>query len=124
MNLIAGMMDPSEGSICFGDRDVTGVEMGKRGVGFVFQNYAIFTHMSVRENLAFGLRMRRLPQQERDRKVVAIADLMHLTPLLDRPVRGLSVNILQRLAMAARPSSAAIFLLENRSAMSTRRSVP
>ena len=99
MNLIAGMMEPSGGSICFGDRDVTGVEIGKRGVGFVFQNYAIFTHMSVRENLAFGLRMRRLSRQERDGKVAAIAELMHLTPLLDRPVRGLSVNILQRLAI-------------------------
>ena len=113
MNLIAGMLDPSEGSIRFGDRDVTGVEMGKRGVGFVFQNYAIFTHMSVRENLAFGLRMRRLPRQERDSKVAAIAELMHLTPLLDRPVRGLSVNILQRLAIGRSAIvQPAIFLLD------------
>ena len=113
MNLIAGMMQPSGGRICSGDRDVTDVEMGKRGVGFVFQNYAIFTHMSVRENLAFGLRMRRTSRQERDSKVAAIAELMHLTPILDRPVRGLSVNILQRLAIGrsavVRP---AIFLLD------------
>jgi multiple sugar transport system ATP-binding protein len=113
MNLIAGMTEPTTGSIRFGDRDVTGVEMGKRGVGFVFQNYAIFTHMTVRDNLAFGLRMRRRSAQERDRRVAAIADLMHLTPLLDRPARGLSVNILQRLAIArsaiVEPS---IFLLD------------
>lgn len=51
MNMIAGMEDPSEGRILFGDRDMARVPMGRRGVGFVFQNYAIFTHMSVRRNL-------------------------------------------------------------------------
>lgn len=113
MNLIAGMMRPSAGSIRFGDRDVTAVEMGERGVGFVFQNYAIFTHMSVRDNLAFGLRMRRTPWKERDSKVAAIAELMHLTPMLDRPARGLSVNILQRLAIARSAIvEPAIFLLD------------
>jgi multiple sugar transport system ATP-binding protein len=113
MNLIAGMMNPSEGSIRFGERDVTDVAMGQRGVGFVFQNYAIFTHMTVRENLAFGLRMRRLPRAERDRKVAGIADLLHLGPLLDRPARGLSVNILQRLAIGRSAIvEPAIFLLD------------
>ena len=48
MNMIAGMEEPTEGRILFGDRDMAGVPMGRRGVGFVFQNYAIFTHMTVR----------------------------------------------------------------------------
>ena len=59
MNMIAGMEEPTEGRILFGDRDMAGVPMGRRGVGFVFQNYAIFTHMTVRQNLAYGLRMHR-----------------------------------------------------------------
>jgi multiple sugar transport system ATP-binding protein len=67
MNMIAGMEDPTSGRILFDDRDMSGVAMGKRGVGFVFQNYAIFTHMNVYENLAYGLRMRKLPEA-RDRQ--------------------------------------------------------
>ena len=55
MNMIAGMEEPTSGRILFGERDMAGVPMGKRGVGFVFQNYAIFTHMTVRQNLSYGL---------------------------------------------------------------------
>ncbi len=99
MNLIAGMISPSSGSIRFDDQDVTDVEMGKRGVGFVFQNYAVFTHMTVRENLAFGLRMRRVNPPETARRVQAMAELLQLGSLLDRKASGLSVNILQRLAI-------------------------
>jgi multiple sugar transport system ATP-binding protein len=53
---------------------MAGVPMGKRGVGFVFQNYAIFTHMTVRQNLSYGLRMRGAPREEIDRRVAAIGD--------------------------------------------------
>jgi multiple sugar transport system ATP-binding protein len=113
MNLIAGMLSPSEGKILFGERDVTRVEMGRRGVGFVFQNYAIFTHMTVRENLAFGLRMQRVPAAERQRRVGAMAELLQLGPLLDRPTSALSVNILQRLAIGRSAIvEPAIFLLD------------
>jgi multiple sugar transport system ATP-binding protein len=73
--------------------------MGKRGVGFVFQNYAIFTHMTVRQNLAYGLKVRGTPKPELDRRVGAIAELLQLTPLLDRKADRLSVNILQRVAI-------------------------
>ena len=62
MNMIAGMEEPTSGRILFGSRDMAGVPMGRRGVGFVFQNYAIFTHMTVRQNLAYGPKMRGAPK--------------------------------------------------------------
>src|SRR5206468_7150347 len=69
MNMIAGMEQPTEGRILFGGRDMAGVAMGKRGVGFVFQNYAIFTHMTVRQNLAYGPKVRGAPKAEIARRV-------------------------------------------------------
>ena len=113
MNMIAGMETPSEGRILFGDRDMAGVPMGRRGVGFVFQNYAIFTHMSVRRNLDYGLRMTGRPTAEIARRTAAMAELLGLTALLDRPAQGLSVNILQRLAIGrSAVMEPAIFLLD------------
>ena len=113
MNLIAGMETPSEGTIRFGDRNMAGVPMGKRGVGFVFQNYAIFTHMTVRENLNYGPKMTGVPAKEAARKVAAIADLLQLTPMLDRRADRLSVNILQRVAIGRSAiMEPAIFLLD------------
>jgi len=92
---------------------VTPIPMGRRGVGFVFQNYAIFTHMTVRENLAFGLRVRRLPQSEVDRRVGAKAEMMQLTKFLDSRTDKLSVNILQRIAIGRSAIvEPAIFLLD------------
>ena len=113
MNMIAGMEEPTSGRIMFDERDMSGVSMGKRGVGFVFQNYAIFTHMSVYENLAYGLRVRKLPATEIDRRVKAIADFLQLEPLLNQPSAKLSVNILQRLAIGRSAIvEPAIFLLD------------
>jgi multiple sugar transport system ATP-binding protein len=113
MNIIAGMESPSSGRVLFDGVDVSQTPMGKRGVGFVFQNYAIFTHMTVRQNLAYGLKMRRLPNAEIDKSVAKVAQLLQLEPYLDRPAAKLSVNILQRLAIgrsaAVNPS---IFLLD------------
>jgi multiple sugar transport system ATP-binding protein len=113
MNLISGLLHPSAGRILFDTRDVTPIPMGRRGVGFVFQNYAIFTHMTVRDNLAFGLRVRRLPRSEIDRRVGAIAEMMQLTKLLDSRTDKLSVNILQRIAIGRSAIvEPAIFLLD------------
>jgi multiple sugar transport system ATP-binding protein len=113
MNMIAGMEEPTSGRIVFGERDMAGVPMGKRGVGFVFQNYAIFTHMTVRQNLAYGLKMRGTPKPELDRRVGAIAELLQLTSLLDRKADRLSVNILQRVAIGRSAiMEPAIFLLD------------
>ncbi|SIT59355.1 sn-glycerol-3-phosphate import ATP-binding protein UgpC [Mesorhizobium prunaredense] len=113
MNMIAGMEEPTSGKILFGERDMEGVPMARRGVGFVFQNYAIFSHMSVRQNLAYGPKMRGAPKAEIDRRVGAIAEMLQLTPLLDRKADRLSVNILQRVAIGRSAiMEPAIFLLD------------
>lgn len=113
MNMIAGMDEPTGGRILFGNRDMAGVPMGRRGVGFVFQNYAIFTHMTVRQNLAYGPKMHGAPKVELDRRVNAIADLLQLGALLDRKADRLSVNILQRVAIGRSAiMEPAIFLLD------------
>ena len=113
MNMIAGMLEPSEGQIRFDGKPMNGMPMARRGVGFVFQNYAIFTHMTVRENLAYGLKAQGVSRAETQRRVGEIAQLLQLTDLLDRRAAGLSVNILQRLAIGrsavVEPS---IFLLD------------
>ncbi|MDX8512987.1 ABC transporter ATP-binding protein [Mesorhizobium captivum] len=113
MNMIAGMEEPTGGKILFGERDMAGVPMGRRGVGFVFQNYAIFTHMTVRQNLAYGPKMRGAAKVELDRRVGAIAEMLQLSPLLDRKADRLSVNILQRVAIGRSAiMEPAIFLLD------------
>lgn len=113
MNMIAGMEEPTSGKILFGERDMAGVPMGRRGVGFVFQNYAIFTHMTVRQNLAYGPKMRGAAKAEIDRRVGAIAEMLQLSPLLDRNADRLSVNILQRVAIGRSAiMEPAIFLLD------------
>jgi len=113
MNMISGLLEPTEGQIRFGDRDMRGVPMGKRGVGFVFQNYAIFTHMSVYDNLAYGLKATGVARSERDRRVKDMAEFLHLTPMLNKPSAGWSVNILQRLAIGRSAiMEPAIFLLD------------
>jgi multiple sugar transport system ATP-binding protein len=113
MNMIAGMETPTAGRILFGERDMAGVPMGRRGVGFVFQNYAIFTHMTVRENLSYGLRMTRQPRVEVEKRTNAMAEFLRLSPLLDRRADRLSVNILQRVAIGrSAVMEPAIFLLD------------
>jgi multiple sugar transport system ATP-binding protein len=113
MNIISGVEAPTSGRVRFDDADVTDMPIGRRGIGFVFQNYAIFTHMSVRQNLAYGLRVRKLPQAEIDRRVHQVAELLGITAFLDRPCTKLSVNILQRLAIGRSAAvEPAIFLLD------------
>lgn len=113
MNMIAGIVRPTSGRILFDGRDMAGVPMGARGVGFVFQNYAIFTHMTVRQNLAYGLKVRGVRRGEIERRVTATAALLQLTALLDRQADRLSVNILQRVAIGRSAIvQPAIFLLD------------
>jgi multiple sugar transport system ATP-binding protein len=99
MNMIAGIEQPNAGVIRFDKRDVTRMPMGKREVGFVFQNYAIFLHMPVYKNLAFGLEVAGLPRAEIDRQVTEMARLMRLTRQINWPAQRLSVNELQRVAI-------------------------
>lgn len=113
MNMIAGIENVTTGSIKFDERDVTNVPMQKRGVGFVFQNYAIFTHMSVRQNLAFGLEVQGKTTAEIRKRVGDMAVFMSLEHRLDQPSSSLSVNEMQKLAIGrsaiVEPS---IFLLD------------
>ena len=117
MNMISGLERPTTGEVFFDEQAMSEVDIGKRNVGFVFQNYAIFTHMSVYENLAFGLksqpRRSRVSQAEIDSRVKEVADTVGLSAALDRPAARLSVNDLQKVAlgrsMIMRPT---IFLLD------------
>ncbi len=99
MNMIAGIEQPTEGAILFDGKDVVRMTPDKRGVGFVFQNYAIFTHLSVYENLAFGPRVQGWRSSEIESKVQQMAELMRLTDRLDWPSDRLSVNEMQKLAI-------------------------
>ena len=113
MNMIAGIEEPSDGRILFDGRDMRAVPANKRKVGFVFQNYAVFTHLSVRRNLAFGLRVRGLARAEVDRRVAAMAQLMRLEDRLDWPTAKLSVNELQKVAIGRSAiTEPEIFLLD------------
>ena len=113
MNMIAGIEDVTHGTIRFDGRNVTNVPMQNRGVGFVFQNYAIFTHMSVRQNLAFGLEVQGVAKHDINRRVGEMAEFMALSHRIDEPSAGLSVNEMQKLAIGrsaiVEPS---IFLLD------------
>jgi multiple sugar transport system ATP-binding protein len=115
MNMIAGLEKPTNGEIYFDGHRITSLEPGQRNVGFVFQNYAIFTHMTVYENLAFGLRVRRPrpPKDEMDREVRKVAETVGLSGALDRRAARLSVNDLQKVALGrSMMVQPAIFLLD------------
>jgi multiple sugar transport system ATP-binding protein len=113
MNMIAGLETPTGGTIKFNGKDVTAISASRRGVGFVFQNYAIFTHMTVEENLGFGLDVTGAPKAERDKKVQEMAAFMALEHRLKQKASSLSVNEMQKLAIGrsaiVEPS---IFLLD------------
>jgi multiple sugar transport system ATP-binding protein len=100
LRLIAGLEDVSEGRILIDGANVVGVPPAKRGLSMVFQSYALYPHMSVRGNIAFGLKMAGLPKGEIDRKVEAAAATLNLTPYLDRKPRELSGGQRQRVAIA------------------------
>jgi multiple sugar transport system ATP-binding protein len=101
MNLICGLEQPTRGEVYFDGQPVSGLEPGKRNVGFVFQNYAIFTHMTVYENISFGLRVRKPmpPGDEIDRQVRSVAETVGLSEALDRRAGRLSVNDMQKVAL-------------------------
>ena len=115
MNMISGLERPTRGEIYFDDTAIKELEPGQRNVGFVFQNYAIFTHMTVYENLAFGLRVRkpRPGSAEIDREVKKVAETVGLSTSLDRRAARLSVNDLQKVALGrSMIVEPAIFLLD------------
>ncbi len=100
LRIIAGLETPSQGEVWIGDRRVDKLPPRERGIAMVFQNYAVFPHLTVFENIAFGLRMKKLPQAEVDRRVTRTAELMHIEQLLKRYSGQLSGGQRQRVAVA------------------------
>ncbi|MDF2998126.1 MAG: transporter related protein [Xanthobacteraceae bacterium] len=99
LRLIAGLEDVTGGRILIDGADVTAVPPAKRGLSMVFQSYALYPHMSVRGNIAFGLKMAGQPKAEIERKVEGAAAILNLTPYLDRKPRELSGGQRQRVAI-------------------------
>jgi len=99
LRMIAGLEEASGGAIAIGGRDVTRLAPADRDIAMVFQNYALYPHMSVRENMAFGLKMRKMAAAEIERRVDDAARALSLDGLLDRRPRELSGGQRQRVAL-------------------------
>ena len=99
LHTIAGLNPVSGGSIHIGEQDMTRAEPSQRGVGMVFQSYALYPTMSVKENLAFPLKMAKTPKAELEKRVAAAADMLQLGPLLERRPSQLSGGQRQRVAI-------------------------
>ncbi|WP_323014309.1 ABC transporter ATP-binding protein [Devosia sp.] len=99
LRMIAGLEEVSEGTIEIGGRDVTDLDPSRRGIAMVFQSYALYPHMTVRENLGFGLSMANAPRDEIAREVAGAARILKLEPLLDRRPGQLSGGQRQRVAI-------------------------
>ena len=99
LRMIAGLEDISSGELKIGDRIVNDVEPKDRDIAMVFQNYALYPHMSVYDNMAFGLKLRKVPKDEIDKMVKDAAKILDLTQLLDRKPKALSGGQRQRVAM-------------------------
>ena len=100
LKMLSGLEQVSHGTINIGGSDVTEIEASKRGVSMVFQSYALFPHLNVKENIQFGLKVRKVPAEEREKKVAEAAQVVGLTELLDRKPANLSGGQRQRVALA------------------------
>ncbi len=98
--MISGLQTPTSGSICFGDDDVTKLAPEKRGIGLVFQNYALYPHMTVEQNIMFPLENMRIPKKIAKEKALVAARLVQLENMLDRKPGELSGGQQQRVAIA------------------------
>lgn len=113
LRLLAGLEEPTAGEIYVGERAVHGLAPKERDVAMVFQSYALYPHMTVYDNMAFGLRMRRLGRDEIRQRVEAAARLLGLEPLLQRKPRALSGGQRQRVALGrAMVRDPKVFLLD------------
>ncbi|MEM6654391.1 MAG: sn-glycerol-3-phosphate ABC transporter ATP-binding protein UgpC [Planctomycetota bacterium] len=113
LRMIAGLEEVTSGDILIGERHVNETPPAKRDIAMVFQNYALYPHMTVRKNLSFGLRMRRTPKAEIARRVADAAALLGIEGLLDRKPRALSGGQRQRVALGrAIVRQPAAFLLD------------
>ena len=99
LRMVAGLEPVTSGEIYIGDRLVNDVDPKDRDIAMVFQNYALYPHMNVRENLGFGLKMRKFPREEIDQRVQEAADILGIHELLDRKPKQLSGGQRQRVAV-------------------------
>lgn len=99
LRIIAGLETPTSGRIRFGARDITALEPRDRNIAMVFQSYALYPHMSVRQNLEYGLKKRGVPPAERARKVEQIGTMLQIASMFDRRPRQLSGGQRQRVAL-------------------------
>jgi putative spermidine/putrescine transport system ATP-binding protein len=100
LRLLAGLEDADGGTITVAGKEITRVPANHRDMGMVFQAYSLFPHMTVRENVAFGLRLRRVSKAERDRRALAMLDLVGLSEQADRYAHQISGGQQQRVALA------------------------
>ena len=100
LRLVAGFLQPTSGRIRLGDRDLTTLPAHARDIGLVFQNYALFPHLSVLDNVAFGLKQRGLAKPDRAKRAMAMLERVGLAPLADRLPAALSGGQKQRVALA------------------------
>lgn len=113
LRMIAGFIDPTAGTIRIGDDDVTHMPVHKRNTGMVFQRYALFPHMTVSQNVLFGLEMHKVPNAERDKRMKAALDMVRMAQFHDRYPRQLSGGQQQRVAIArALAIQPRVFLLD------------
>lgn len=113
LNMLSGILPVSGGRIFFEDRDVTDFPPEKRNVGLVFQNYALYPHMTVRENICFPLEIKRMPKKQRFERAGELAELVRISEFLDRKPSQLSGGQQQRVAIArALAKEPALLLLD------------
>ena len=113
LRMISGLEDATSGTIEIDGRDVTGEEPSKRGIAMVFQSYALYPHLTVRENVGFGLSLAKLPKEVIRQKVEAASEALQLTHLLDRKPKALSGGQRQRVAIGrAMVRDPKVFLLD------------
>ncbi len=113
LRMLAGLEEVNSGSIFIGDRDVTQLPPKDRDIAMVFQNYALYPHMTVADNMGFALKMQSVPKPDRDKRVMEAAKLLGLEPFLDRKPKALSGGQRQRVAMGrAIVRSPQVFLMD------------
>lgn len=100
LNMLSGILPVSEGKIYFNEKDVTFLPSEKRGVGLVFQNYALYPHMTVLQNICFPMEIKHIPKAERIKRAKELAEMVHITTLFNRKPAELSGGQQQRVAIA------------------------
>ena len=113
LRMIAGIGPATSGEIFMDGEEISDVPPGKRSIAMVFQNYAIYPTMSVRDNIEFGLKNKKIPKEERDRRITEVAEVVGLTPYLKRKPGALSGGQRQRVALArAMVKNPKVFLMD------------